>query len=35
MEPETAIWRVRDVRPGAIETSAQEKHVLKIGAIPE
>ena len=34
MEPETAISRVRRVRCGAIETSAQEKYVLKIGAIP-
>jgi ADP-ribosyl-[dinitrogen reductase] hydrolase len=31
MEPETAITRVRAVRPGAIETLAQEKFVLDIG----
>jgi hypothetical protein len=27
VEPEIAIWRVRAVRPGAIETSAQERWV--------
>ena len=31
MEPETAIASVRAVRPGAIETSDQEKFVLGIG----
>jgi ADP-ribosyl-[dinitrogen reductase] hydrolase len=30
MEPETAIARVRAVRPGAIETRAQEEYVLDI-----
>jgi len=32
MEPTTAIASVRAVRPGAIETSDQEKFVLDIGA---
>ena len=32
MEPETAIARVRGVRPGAIETSDQERFVRSIGA---
>jgi ADP-ribosyl-[dinitrogen reductase] hydrolase len=31
MEPATAIRQVRTVRPGAIETSEQEKYVLAIG----
>jgi ADP-ribosyl-[dinitrogen reductase] hydrolase len=31
MEPKTAIKRVREVRPGAIETRAQEKYVLDLG----
>jgi ADP-ribosyl-[dinitrogen reductase] hydrolase len=31
MEPATAIRQVRAVRPGAIETSAQEEYVLSIG----
>ena len=31
MEPATAITSVRAVRPGAIETRAQEKYVLGIG----
>jgi len=30
MTPETAIARVRDVRPGAIETRAQEEYVLAL-----
>jgi ADP-ribosyl-[dinitrogen reductase] hydrolase len=30
MAPKTAIARVRDVRPGAIETRAQEEYVLAI-----
>ena len=32
MEPETAIARVRAVRPGAIETRAQESYVLNISS---
>ena len=35
MEPETAIRRVRAVRPGAIETREQEKYVLAIGVRPQ
>jgi ADP-ribosyl-[dinitrogen reductase] hydrolase len=31
MEPQTAIRRVRAVRPGAIETREQEKYVLALG----
>lgn len=34
MEPETAIRRVRAMRPGAIETREQEKYVLEIGVSP-
>jgi ADP-ribosyl-[dinitrogen reductase] hydrolase len=33
MEPETAIARVRSVRPGAIETRAQEEYVLDIAPL--
>jgi len=33
MEPATAIASVRRVRPGAIETSDQEKFVLNIGTV--
>ena len=32
MEPKTAIARVRAVRPGAIETRAQEEYVLDVAA---
>jgi ADP-ribosyl-[dinitrogen reductase] hydrolase len=32
MEPTAAITQVRAVRPGAIETSEQEKYVLGIGS---
>jgi ADP-ribosyl-[dinitrogen reductase] hydrolase len=35
MAPETAIASVRAVRPGAIETSAQEKYVLNISPARE
>lgn len=34
MAPETAIARVRAVRPGAIETRAQEEYVLAIASKP-
>jgi len=33
LEPTAAIRQVRAVRPGAIETRAQEKYVLGIGAM--
>jgi ADP-ribosyl-[dinitrogen reductase] hydrolase len=32
MEPQSAIRSVRAVRPGAIETTAQEQYVLALGA---
>jgi len=35
MNPECAIRLVRSMRPGAIETRAQERHVLGIVAQPE
>lgn len=33
VEPKRAIARVRDARPGAIETSAQEQHVEACGTV--
>lgn len=34
-EPEAAITAVRSVRPGAIETSAQQRFVMAVKAVPE
>lgn len=33
IDPATAIARVRDVRPGAIETEAQENYIMRQGAV--
>ena len=34
MEPVKAIQQIRAVRPGAIETKAQENHVLRLTPFP-